>query len=191
MLHNFVWQQICLWFLTSLVEKCSQTPNNHFLVIFFSRAAVDQIWVSVCCTAPEDIARYERRRRIITTVIWFVTTLLIAIVLPNIGIVIDFLGSFAALFAFFFPGNDYSVFGSSIVQIFSGITCVRVPNGELYAQRLHKLLYLDLWNPWFPDYDSMFDVPKMPVLTTGPSGTLKEMYCRVTGFCASPVSVHP
>lgn len=36
--------------------------------------------------------------------VWFVTSLLIAIVVPNIGDVISVLGGLAALFAFMFPG---------------------------------------------------------------------------------------
>ena len=32
----------------------------------------------------------------------------------------------------------------SIIQIYSGITCGRVLNGELYAQILQKLIFLDL-----------------------------------------------
>ena len=83
---------------------------KHLYYLFLcSRSAVDQIYVTVSKMPPENVALYERRRRIVTTIIWFATTLTIAVILPNIGIVIDFLGSFAALFAFFFPGEyDYN-----------------------------------------------------------------------------------
>ena len=32
-----------------------------------------------------------------------------------------------------------------IIQIYSGITCGGVFNGELYTQRLQKLIYLYIW----------------------------------------------
>ena len=36
-----------------------------------------------------------------------------------------------------------------IIQIYSGITCGRVLNGELHAQRLQKLIYLYLFTDCF------------------------------------------
>ena len=36
-----------------------------------------------------------------------------------------------------------------IIQIYSGITCSRVLNGELYAQILQKLIYLYLFTDCF------------------------------------------
>ena len=43
-------------------------------------------------------------------------------------------------------GSFITVFGDSsfIIQIYPGITSGRVLNGELYAQRLQKLMYLYL-----------------------------------------------
>ena len=32
-----------------------------------------------------------------------------------------------------------------LIQIYSGITCGRVLNGELYTQNLQKLIYLHIW----------------------------------------------
>jgi len=46
----------------------------------------------------------EKVRRCIIAAVWFITTLIIAIYVPNIALVIDVLGALAALFIFFFPG---------------------------------------------------------------------------------------
>ena len=50
------------------------------------------------------IVRQERLRRIITTIVWFIATLILAVFIPNIGVVIELLGAFAAVFIFVFPG---------------------------------------------------------------------------------------
>ena len=48
--------------------------------------------------------REERIYRFTIASVWFVFTLLIALCVPDIGIVIAFLGGFAAAFMFLFPG---------------------------------------------------------------------------------------
>ena len=68
------------------------------------RAALDSVWIYVRRLPPDDIMAGERRRRIITTIVWFCTSLVLAIFVPNIGVVISFLGGLAAVFVFIFPG---------------------------------------------------------------------------------------
>lgn len=51
----------------------------------------------------DQIMKGEMRRRIIITTFWFLTTLLLAIYTPNIGIVIELLGSLASMNVFIFP----------------------------------------------------------------------------------------
>ena len=43
-------------------------------------------------------------RRVVIATIWFVASLVMAIEVPNIGAVINMLGSLAAVFIFVFPG---------------------------------------------------------------------------------------
>jgi sodium-coupled neutral amino acid transporter 7/8 len=47
----------------------------------------------------------EQRRRITIATIWYILTLVLAILSPDIGSVIDMLGSLAAIFIFVFPGK--------------------------------------------------------------------------------------
>lgn len=51
-----------------------------------------------------DLATGEKKRRISIASIWFVLTVMLAVVSPDIGIVIDALGSLAAVFIFILPG---------------------------------------------------------------------------------------
>ena len=70
----------------------------------FGRAALDSVWVQMRRLDPEKVESQERHRRILVTTVWFVATLLLAVVVPNIGVVISLLGGFAALVIFTFPG---------------------------------------------------------------------------------------
>jgi len=70
----------------------------------FDRAALDSVWVELRHLEPEKVASQERCRRIVVTSIWFTSSLLLSIIVPNIGVVISLLGGFAGLFIFTFPG---------------------------------------------------------------------------------------
>ena len=48
------------------------------------------------------------KRRIISTLVWFFTSLAISIIVPNIGKAIALVGGFAAHFIFTFPGQLFS-----------------------------------------------------------------------------------
>ncbi len=62
------------------------------------------MWVHIRRLPAELIARDELKRRVFSTIIWFAVSLLLAVVVPDIGIVIDLLGGLAAIFVFVFPG---------------------------------------------------------------------------------------
>ena len=53
----------------------------------------------------EQILAHEKARRIAVSAVWFTITLVLAIFIPNIGVVIQILGAFAAIFIFIFPGE--------------------------------------------------------------------------------------
>lgn len=100
------------------------------LVLFVYRVAIDSLLVEIgrqpvavanedeviqpkAANTVDEISRQpaaanvdimERRRRIITTLVWFIVTLLIALFIPDIGVVISLLGGLAAVFIFVFPG---------------------------------------------------------------------------------------
>ncbi|KAK3749421.1 hypothetical protein RRG08_057230 [Elysia crispata] len=98
------------------VKSYTAYPMLHFC----GRAGFECIWTTVWSMSVEDIARHEKIRRIITTVVWFGLTLIITISIPNIGVVIQVLGSAAALFIFVFPG--ICLFKAMQNQLESGIS---------------------------------------------------------------------
>ena len=53
----------------------------------------------------EKIIADERKRRIVIVTLWFLLSLLIALFIPNISIVIRYLGALAGTFMFIFPGR--------------------------------------------------------------------------------------
>lgn len=53
---------------------------------------------------PVSSVLEEKRRRLALGSIWFFSSLLVAVFVPNITVVIDYLGSMAAAFIFVFPG---------------------------------------------------------------------------------------
>jgi len=53
--------------------------------------------------------REERIYRLTIASVWFVLTLLVALCVPDIGVVISLLGGFAAAFMFLFPGLWFSL----------------------------------------------------------------------------------
>ena len=70
------------------------------------RVAIDSLLVEVGRRSADDVDVMERRRRVITTLIWFIITLLIALFIPDIGVIISLLGGLAAIFIFVFPGRQ-------------------------------------------------------------------------------------
>lgn len=81
-----------------------KTYTTYPILLFCGRAAFECLWTDLRGLTPEIIVRQERLRRITTTVVWFTATLALAVFIPNIGVVIELLGAFAAVFIFVFPG---------------------------------------------------------------------------------------
>ncbi|KAK3724317.1 hypothetical protein RRG08_043313 [Elysia crispata] len=98
------------------VKSYTSYPMLHFC----GRAAFECIWTTIWSMSVEDTARHEKIRRIITTVVWFGLTLILAISIPNIGVVIQVLGSACAIFIFVFPG--ICLFKAMQNQLESGIS---------------------------------------------------------------------
>jgi phosphatidylglycerophosphate synthase len=73
--------------------------------IFIFREAVSNLWSNLLYSNESDVAVTERRRRVTIATVWFILTLILAILSPDIGSVIDILGSLAAVFIFVFPGK--------------------------------------------------------------------------------------
>ncbi|XP_061196887.1 sodium-coupled neutral amino acid transporter 7-like [Saccostrea echinata] len=81
-----------------------KTYTTYPILLFCGRAAFDCLWRDFFKMSPERIEQTEFKHRITVTIIWFVLTLALAVFIPNIGVVIQILGAFAAIFIFIFPG---------------------------------------------------------------------------------------
>ncbi|KAL4234026.1 hypothetical protein ACF0H5_005680 [Mactra antiquata] len=81
-----------------------KTYTSYPILLFCGRAAFECLWTDLRRLDAEVIVEYERSRRITITIAWFTATLALAAFIPNIGIVIEILGAFAAVFIFIFPG---------------------------------------------------------------------------------------
>jgi len=65
---------------------------------------VEGLWLRLSGQQVDLCVIRERRRRILQTVVWFATTLALALFIPDIGRVISLIGGLAACFIFVFPG---------------------------------------------------------------------------------------
>lgn len=92
------------WVLGAVILIAIKTYTTYPILLFCGRAALDCLWTDVRCMTVERIELTERPRRIIVTVVWFIASLAMAIFIPNIAVVIQILGAFAAIFIFVFPG---------------------------------------------------------------------------------------
>lgn len=60
-----------------------------------------------CGSAPSGSSGQQREKwgRILISILWFGSSLILAVLIPDIGQVIQILGSLAAVFIFVFPGK--------------------------------------------------------------------------------------
>ncbi|XP_064640585.1 sodium-coupled neutral amino acid transporter 7-like isoform X2 [Lineus longissimus] len=82
----------------------AKTYTTYPILSFCGRAAFMSVWIHWCCLTPDQIVSGEKSRRVLVTLVWFVTSLVLAVFIPNIGAVISVLGGLAAVFIFVFPG---------------------------------------------------------------------------------------
>ncbi|KAJ1523832.1 hypothetical protein ONE63_010390 [Megalurothrips usitatus] len=81
-----------------------KTFTTYPLLLFCGREAMYTVFCELFSASQTDIALTEFRRRCFIATWWFILTLVVAVDSPDIGIVIDVLGSLAAVFIFVFPG---------------------------------------------------------------------------------------
>jgi sodium-coupled neutral amino acid transporter 7/8 len=72
-------------------------------MIVCGRGALDGLYAEFRKLSAADFIEGEPMRRFVITSIWFATSLVIAIFTPNIGVVIELLGSLASANVFIFP----------------------------------------------------------------------------------------
>lgn len=91
----------------AIIAISIKTYTTYPILSFCGNAAVCDLWIE-----PQDDQsrvpinpRIKDNFRVLCVTVWFFASLVLAIVLPNIGAVIKLLGSLAAVFIFIFPGT--------------------------------------------------------------------------------------
>ncbi|KAJ4433722.1 hypothetical protein ANN_16033 [Periplaneta americana] len=90
--------------LIGIVAIAIKTYTTYPILLFCGREAVSNLWTNLLYSNESDVAIREPRRRVAIATVWFILTLVLALVSPDIGSVINILGSLAAIFIFVFPG---------------------------------------------------------------------------------------
>lgn len=73
-------------------------------LVVCGRGALDGLYAEFAKLTTDQFISGEYKRRIVVTTLWFLTTVLLAVLTPNIGIVIELLGCLASVNIFIFPG---------------------------------------------------------------------------------------
>lgn len=83
----------------------NSTLKKLMLVKFVTyRSCLEGLYLAAFRMPPTLAERYEKRRRIIQTLLWFGSSLIIAAYVKDIQYAIALIGGLAALFIFFYPG---------------------------------------------------------------------------------------
>jgi len=92
--------------LLAIIAISIKTYTTYPILSFCGNAAVADLWVDP--SESEGVLQLDPQIkdnfRIVCVTVWFFATLVLAILMPNIGSVIQLLGSLAAVFIFIFPG---------------------------------------------------------------------------------------
>lgn len=91
--------------LIAVVMYLIKTYTSYPLNLFCARTAIEGLWIELWRIDNQNIYKYEKKRRILIVTIWFFMSLFIALFIPNITVVINYLGALAATFMFIFPGT--------------------------------------------------------------------------------------
>lgn len=73
-------------------------------LVLCGRGALDGLYAEFAELTTDQFIKGEFKRRIVVTTLWFLTTVLLAVLAPNIGVVIELLGCLASVNIFIFPG---------------------------------------------------------------------------------------
>jgi len=93
--------------MLGIIAISIKTYTTYPILSFCGITAVNDLWVDARDSqgVTEIDPGVKEKFRLISITVWFFSSLIIAIVMPNIGSVIQLLGSLAAVFIFIFPGN--------------------------------------------------------------------------------------
>lgn len=86
------------------VTICLIVLSTGAFVVFCGRSCLEGLYLAAFRMPPTLAEIYEKRRRIIQTLVWFGSALIIAVYVKDIQYAIALIGGLAALFIFFYPG---------------------------------------------------------------------------------------
>jgi len=87
--------------LIAIIALAAKSCATYPILAFCGREAITSM-LQGCCNFSHPNG--EKLGRIVVSLIWFVASMFLAILIPDIGEVIQILGSLAAIFIFVFPG---------------------------------------------------------------------------------------
>ena len=87
--------------MIALIAMALKTYTTYPILLFCGREGMSTIVKDLFI--KDDTPAKEKFRRYVIATIWFICSLVLAIEIPNIGAVINMLGSLAAVFLFVFP----------------------------------------------------------------------------------------
>ncbi|CAB4044355.1 Hypothetical predicted protein [Paramuricea clavata] len=90
--------------------------STYAICHFVGRSAFLGLWIKLRKLTVHEIEVWENKRRIVTSLVWFFSSLGLAIVVPTIGKAIAIVGGFAAHFIFTFPGGLVLLWASPVVS---------------------------------------------------------------------------
>ncbi|XP_064467041.1 sodium-coupled neutral amino acid transporter 7-like [Ornithodoros turicata] len=93
-----------IFVLIGIVAMAAKIVTTYPILAFCGRIAVNDLYVQIKTHVEHITERQELWRRILVTSVWFTTSLIVACLVPGIGLVIHIIGSLAAVFIFVFPG---------------------------------------------------------------------------------------
>ncbi|UJR36881.1 hypothetical protein I4U23_029594 [Adineta vaga] len=90
--------------LIAIIMVAVKTYTAYPVNLFCGRTAIDSLSNETSTSLIATDIRQSTKRRILIVCLWFFSTLVGAIYLPNISVAIHYLGALAASFIFIFPG---------------------------------------------------------------------------------------
>ena len=135
--------------LIAVIMYLFKTYTTYPLNLFCARTAIESLWIGFFQLDEQRVRKREFMRRFLIVTLWFASTLLIAIFIPNISIVIAYLGALASGFMFTFPGLCLLFVGLERMNINNVgdegdrlINSINMPSGSLVSYNRNTRLLL-------------------------------------------------
>lgn len=138
--------------LVAIIMFLIKTYTSYPLNLFCARTAIEGIWIEVFKLSNEEIINSEKKRRIIIVTIWFLVSLIIAIFVPNITIVINYLGALAGAFMFLFPGLCLMFYALERIQGSNDVSIENLEDENKFNRTNNLLLVISVFYVTFGSF---------------------------------------